>query len=176
MPQVMPAYATHLLAPQESVGYVTRPRTVRLGMLLALGTIVLALAVFSFIVDPGFIRLASLPAFPLLGAQLGHLIHRPVIFVTDRRVVSASRGQTPLSIDLDRLKAIRLQQSAVERLFGYGSLHLLVQPPEYLGEGAFLRYRLSRLPNVTALASALSTAAGFTNDVPTIVRKGALRA
>ena len=110
---MMPAYATRLLVPRESISYVTRPRAVGLGMLLALGAILLALAVFSAIVDPGFLRLASLPAFPLLGAELGNLIHRPVIFVTDRRVVSARRGQTPLSIDLDRLKAMGLQQRAV---------------------------------------------------------------
>lgn len=172
----MPAYATRLLIPQESVGYITHPRAVRLGMLLALGVIVLALAVFSFIVDPGFIRLASLPAFPLLGAHLSNLMHRPVIFVTDRRVVSASRGQTPLAIGLDRVKAIRLQQNAVERLCGYGSLHLLVQPDEGLGAGAFLTYRLSRLPNALALASAIATATGLKNEPPITTQNGVLRA
>lgn len=164
---MMPRYATRLLFPHESIGYVTRPRAISLGMLLALGTILLALAVFSAIVDPGFIRLASLPAFPLLGATLGSLIHRPVIFVTDRRVVSASRGQKPLSIDLDRLKAMGLQQRALERLLGYGSVQLLVQPPEPLGEGVFLRYKLSRIPDARALAAAISTAAGFTDGPAT---------
>jgi type II secretory pathway component PulM len=54
---MMPAYATRLLVPHESISYVTRPRAVSLGMLLALGAILLALAVFSAIVDPGSIRL-----------------------------------------------------------------------------------------------------------------------
>lgn len=173
---MMPAYATRLLVPHESISYVTRPRAVSLGMLLALGAILLALAVFSAIVDPGFIRLASLPAFPLLGAELGNLIHRPVIFVTDRRVVSARRGQTPLSIDLDRLKAVGLQQRAVERLLGYGRVHLLVQPPGDLGEEVFLRYELSRLPDVRALAAAISTAAGLADGPATPDHNGVLRA
>lgn len=165
-----------LLLPQEAVGYVTRPRAVRLAMLLVLGVIVLALALFSFIVDPGFIRLASLPAFPLLGAHLSNLIHRPVIFVTDRRVISASRGQMPLSINLDRLIAIRLQQNAVERLCGYGSVHLLVQPDEDLGAGVFSTYGLSRLPNATALASAIATATGRKHEPSITTRNGVLRA
>lgn len=173
---MMPAHATRLLVAHERIGYVTRPRAVSLGILLALGTILLALAVFSAIVDPGFIRLASLPAFPLLGAQLGNLLHRPVIFVTDRRVVSARRGQKPLSIDIDRLRAIRLQQSTVERHLAYGTVYLLVKTAEDLGEGVFLQYELSRLPDARALAAAISTAAGLADGMATTERNDVLRA
>lgn len=157
--RLLPAYAATLLAADEIVCYRTRPRAMRLDMLLVLGAIVAALAIFSAAVEPGFIRLAILPALPLAGAHCGYLLHSPVIFVTDRRVVSAGRFLQPLSIDLARLKAARVQQSGFERRLGYGSLFLLVQPLQDLGEGVFVRYALPRLPDASALGSAIVTAA-----------------
>ena len=69
-----------------------------------------------------------------------------------------------------------LQQRAVERLLGYGRLHLLVRPPGDLGEDVFLRYELSRLPDACALTAAISTAAGFADGPVTTGHNNVLRA
>lgn len=151
----LPAYAARLLEPDEAVRYRTRPRAMGLGLRVALGAILGALATFSVLVEPGFIRLAILPALPLVGTLGGHWLHSPVIFVTTRRVVYAGRWLRPLSIDLARLKAVRIQQGRVERRLGYGRLLLLVTPLEDLGEDVFVRHEFARLPDAAALAAAL---------------------
>lgn len=155
----MPAYAARLLAPDETAGYVTRPRAMRLGLLVVLGAILAALVVFSLAVEPGFIRLAILPALPLVGAYGGYVMRSPVIFVTDQRVIFAGRWLEPLAIELTRLKALRVQQNRLERLLGYGRLFMLVIPLEDLGEDVFMRHVAHRLPDAPALASAITAAA-----------------
>jgi hypothetical protein len=129
-------------------------------MFVVMSAVVLGLVVFSIIVEPGFIRLLSLPAIPLLGGVAASRLHSPVIFVTDRRIVSARRFFKPLSLGLERLKAIRVQQNRLGRLLGYGELLLLFHPPQDLGEGVFLRFTLSKLPDAASLGSAISAAAG----------------
>ena len=160
----IPGYAVKSLLPHESVCYVTRPRLVSLGMYVANVSIVLALVVFSAIVEPGFIRLLALPAFPLVGMIAGNLIHSPVIIVTDRRIVYARRFAEPLSFELAKLKATRVKQNRLERLLSFGELHLLFDPPEDRGEGVFLSHTLSRLPAPYALnIKIVSTAANLTS-------------
>ncbi|MBL8488391.1 MAG: PH domain-containing protein [Rhodocyclaceae bacterium] len=161
----LPAHAARLLAPGEGVRHVTRPRAVRLGLLLFLGGIVLALAVFSAIVEPGFIRLAVLPALPLVGAHAGRMLHSPAIFVTDRRLVFARRWMPALVVGMADVKGLRVRQSALERLLGYGTLDVLVQPPEDRGEGVFLSYALTPLPDAAALASVLAEGMSAGKDV-----------
>ncbi len=156
--KALPGNASRIPAPNETVRDLTRPRAMRLGMLLVLGSILSALAKFSVIVEPGFIRLATLPALPLLGAHIAQLAHSRVIFVTDRRVVSAGRWSKPLSIKLVRLRAIRVQQSGLESRLRHGRLFLLVQPPQELGEGVFLTYELPRLADASTLGSAIAEA------------------
>ena len=129
MAKEMQAYAARLLAPREGVRYLTRPRFLSLGMLVVMAAVVLGLVVFSIVVEPGFIQLLNLPAIPLLGGLIASLTHSPVIFVTDRRIVFARRFLKPLSLDLKRLSAIRVQQNSLERLLGYGELLLLFHPP-----------------------------------------------
>jgi hypothetical protein len=51
--------------------------------------------------------LLSLPAIPLLGSLIASLMHSPVIFVTDRRIVFARRFLKPLSLSLERLEAMQ---------------------------------------------------------------------
>jgi hypothetical protein len=137
-----------------------------MGMLVVMAAVVLGLVVFSLIVEPGFIRLLSLPAIPLLGGLVASLTHSPVIFVTDRRIVLARRFLKPLSLDLERLEAIRVQQNLLGRLLGYGELLLLFHPHQDLGEGVFLKFTLSKLPDAASLGLAISAAAGaLKNDV-----------
>ncbi|NPU84048.1 MAG: PH domain-containing protein [Syntrophaceae bacterium] len=155
----MPAYAARLLEPLEGVRYLTRPRLLSLGMLVVMTAVVLGLVVFSIVVEPGFIRLLSLPAFPLLGGLIASLMHAPVIFVTDRRIVFARRFLKPLSLGLERLEATQVRQNPLGRLLGYGELNLLFQPPQDLGEGIFLRFTLSKLPDAASLNSAISVSA-----------------
>jgi hypothetical protein len=131
-----------------------------------MSAVVIGLVVFSIIVEPGFIRLLSLPALPLLGGFAASLMHSPVIFVTDCRIVFARRFLKPLSLGLERLEAIRIQQNRLGRLLGYGELLLLFQPPQGLGEGVFHQITLSKLPDTASLGSAISAAAGaLRNDV-----------
>ncbi|RLJ65173.1 PH domain-containing protein [Sulfurisoma sediminicola] len=158
MARKVPAHAARLLAPGESVRHLVRPRAVPLRMLLTLGTIFVALAAFSAVVEPGFIRLGVLPALPLVGGYAAHMVHSPAILVTDRRIVSAARWQRPLSVDLERLAAFKVQQGALERRLGYGTVFLLVQPPEDLGEGVFLSFELARIPDAESLGTAVSAA------------------
>jgi hypothetical protein len=160
MARGVPAHAARLLAPEEGVRYVTRPRLMSLDVLLVMTAVVLGLVLFSMLVEPGFIRLLSLPAFPLLGGFAGRLTLSPVIFVTDRRLVFARRFCKPLSLDLERLKAIRVQQKPLGRLLRYGNLVLLFQPLQDLGEGVFIRFKLEKLPDAVSLGSAISAAAG----------------
>jgi hypothetical protein len=162
----MSAYAARLLEPHEEVIYLTRPRFLSLGMLVVMTTLVLGLIVFSIVVEPGFIRMLSLPAIPLLGGLIASLTHSPAVFVTDRRILLARRFLKPLSLDLRRLEVIRVRQNPLEHLLGYGELLLLLQPPQYLGEGVFLQFTLSRLPDAASLVSAISAAASaLKNDV-----------
>ena len=49
-----------------------------------------------------------------LGSLAAALTFSPVILVTDRRVVSARRFCEPLSLDLERLEAIRVQQTPLD--------------------------------------------------------------
>ena len=156
----LPAYAARMLAPCEGVRYLTRPRLLSLGMFVVMSAVVLALVVYSIVVEPGFIRLLSLPAIPLLGGVAASLMHSPVIFVTDRRIVFARRFLKPLSLGLERLEAIRVQQNRLGRLLGYGELLLLSQPLQDLGEGVFHQITLSKLPDAASLGSAISAAAG----------------
>ena len=157
--QGIPAHAARLLLPREGVRYRTRPRVLSLGMLVFMAVVALALVVFSIIVEPGFIRMLSLPAIPVVGSLAAFLAHRPVIFVTDRRIVFARRFLKPMSLDLERLEAFRVRQNPLGRLLGYGDLLLLFRPPQDLGEGVFLRFTLSRLPDAASLGSAASAAA-----------------
>lgn len=157
--KMIPGHAAKLLLPHEIVRYATRPRWVSFGMYVFNVSVGLALAVFSAIVEPGFIRLLALPAFPLLGMITAALVYYPVIFVTDRRIVYARRFVEPLAFELDKLRATRIKQKWLERLLSYGELHLLFQPPEDKGEGVFLSYTLSRLPDPSALNSAIVSAA-----------------
>jgi hypothetical protein len=128
-------------------------------MYVANVSIVLALVVFSAIVEPGFIRLLALPAFPLVGMCAGSVLHSPVIFVTDRRIVYARRFEKPQAFELAKLKATRVKQTRLERLLSFGELHLLFDPPEDRGEGVFLAYTLSRLPDPNALSIKIQSAA-----------------
>lgn len=162
-----PAYAARLLGPHERIRHIARPRWVALRMLMFFGGTILALAVFSVVIqDIGFIRLASLPAFPLLGSLLAKLTLSPVIFVTDRRVVFAHRFHKPLIVDLECLKIIRLEQSSLTRLLGFSELHLLFKPPDGNPEGFLLSITLPRLPDAIPLGSAIIAAAkDLGNDV-----------
>lgn len=162
----LPAHAARLLEPGERVRYLTRPRTVRLGLLLVLGGVVLALAVFSAIVEPGFFRLAILPSLPFVGAYAGRLLHAPAILVTDRRILFARRWMPALSIGLAAVRGLRLRQSRTERLFGYGTLDVLAQPPMDRGEGVFLAYALTPLPDAAGLASAIAAAGEDSGQPP----------
>lgn len=155
----MPAYAARLLEPHEGVRYLTRPCLLSMGMLVVMTVVVLGLVIFSIIVEPGFIRLLSLPAFPLLGGFIAFLVHSPVIFVTDSRIVFARRFMKPLSLGLERLEGIQVRQNSLGRLLGYGELILLFQPSQDLGKGVFLQFALSRLPDAASLDSEISAAA-----------------
>ena len=158
--QKMPAYAVRLLAPGEGVRYLTRPRLLPLYMIVFMVAVVLTMVAFSVMIeDPGFLRLLSIPALPVLGAIAGHCLLSPVMLVTDRRVVSAQRFLKPLSLDLERLVKIQAQQTPLGRFLGYGALHLLFPHPRDHGEGVFLSYSLEKLSDATSLASAISTAA-----------------
>jgi hypothetical protein len=161
MAQKVPAHAVRLLAPGEGVRYFTRPRLLPLNMLVFIAVVVLALVAFSVVIeDPGFLRLLIIPALPVLGGIIGYFLHSPVILVTDRRIVSAHRFLKPLSLNLERLEKMRVHQTSLERLLGYGSLHLLFPHPRNHREGVFLNYTLEKLPNAYSLASAISVATG----------------
>ena len=158
--QKVPAHAARLLAPHESVRYLTRPRIFPLYMLVFMAAVVLGVAAFSAVIkDPGFMRLLSIPAIPLLGGLVGYIVNSPVILVTDRRVVSAGRFSKPLVLGLERLEAVRVRQNPPGRLLGYGTLFLLVRPLEDLGQGVFLQFRLEKLCDAASLGSAISAAA-----------------
>jgi hypothetical protein len=80
----LPRYAARLVAPCEKVSYLTRPRTLSLGMFVVMSAVFSVMVVFSIIImDLGFLRLLSLPVFPLLGSLAASLLHSPVILVTD---------------------------------------------------------------------------------------------
>jgi hypothetical protein len=129
-------------------------------MFVFMAAVVLGLVVFSAVIeDPGFLRLLSIPALPVLGGIAGYFLHSPVILVTDRRVVFARRFRKPLSLDLEKLEKMRVQQTPLGRLLGYGTLHLLFPHPRDHGEGVFLNYSLEKLPDAASLASAISVAA-----------------
>lgn len=157
----VPAYATRLLTPREGLRYLTRPRLLPLYMLVFVLAVVLGVVVFSAVVeDPGFTRLLIIPTIPVLDGFAGYLLHTPVILVTDHRIISARRFFKPLSLDLERLEALRVQKNPIERLLGYGTLVLLFHPPRDLGEGVFLRFELKKLPDAASLGSAISAAVG----------------
>ncbi len=157
----VPAHAARLLAPGEEVHYLTRPRLLSLHMLVFVAAVVLGVVAFSVMIeDPGFMRLLSIPAFPLLGGIAAYLLHWPVTLVTDRRVLSARRFVKPLSLDLEKLEKTLVQQTRLGHLLGYGTLHLLFPHPQDRGEGVFLNYSLEQLPDAASLAAAISAAAG----------------
>jgi hypothetical protein len=159
MAQKVPAYAARLLAPGEGVRYLTRPRLLPLYMLVFMAVVVLALVAFSVMIeDPGFLRLLSIPALPVLGGIAGYFLHSPVILVTDHRVVSARRFLKPLSLDLEKLDKMRVQLTPLGRMLGYGTLHMLFPHPRDHREGVFLNYALEKLPDAASLASAISVA------------------
>ncbi len=158
--QRVPAYAARLLAPREGVRYLTRRRWVGLDFLGVMAAVVLALVVYSVLVEPGFIRLLALPALPFLGSFAAALTLSPVILVTDLRVVFARRFSEPVSLGLERLRTIRLEQKSLGRLLGYGKLLLLIEPPPGLDEGVFSQITLTNLPDAASLGSAISAAAG----------------
>jgi hypothetical protein len=157
----LPSHAAKLLTPNEEVHYLTRPRWVSLQILLVFGSIVLVLAICSVLLeDPGFFRLASLPGFPLMGSYAAHLTLSPVVFVTDHRIISARRWNQPLSIDFEKLRKIRIQQSRLQRLLGFGEMSLLIDPIQNPRPGVFVQFTLSRLPDAIALETAIATFAG----------------
>jgi hypothetical protein len=129
-------------------------------MLVFMAAVVLALVAFSVMIeDPGFLRLLSIPALPVLGGIAGYFLLSPVILVTDRRLVSARRFLKPLSLDLEKLEKMRVQQTPLGRLIGYGTLDLLFPHPRDHSEWVFLNYSLEKLPDAASLASAISVAA-----------------
>ncbi len=155
----LPSHAARLLMPNEEIRYLTRPRWVSLQILLVFGFIVLALAICSVLLeDPGFFRLASLPGFPLLGGYAAHLTLCPVIFVTDHRIIYARRWNQPLCIDFEKLRGLRIQQSPLQRVLGFGEMSLLIDPIQKPKPGVFLQFTLSRLPDAIALKSAIDIA------------------
>ncbi len=156
----IPRYAAKLLAPDEQVVFVTHPRAVRLGLVLTLGSIFLVLEVFAAIVQPGMIGLGVLPGLPLLGAHFGHLVISPVIFVSDRRVVSAARGQRPLSVDLVKVKRVLLRQKKLERIFHYGDVDVLIQHPATPQEGGYIGYEMAMVADAKGLVGAICAGAG----------------
>lgn len=158
MPPRIPGHAECLLAPGETVSFITHPRAARLGMQLVLGGIFLALAIFSLIVEPGFIRLGILPALPLIGAHFGSMLIRPVIMVTNRRVISAARGQRPLSVELGRASVVRVSQKKLERIFGYGDVYLLAPHPAAVGPITYVGQVLEMVADAHGLAAAVSAA------------------
>lgn len=158
MKEKLPAHATRLLEPYEEILYLTRPRMFSLGMVVVMTTVILALAVFSIIVEPGFIRLLALPACPLLGGIAGRLLHTPVIFVTDRRIVFARRFLKPLSHPLEKLVEMRVRQNRLGRLLGQGDLFLFFTPPQNANRGFFQQVALLKIPDVGSLSSAISSA------------------
>lgn len=156
MARKIPRYAAKLLAADEHVVFVTHPRAVRLGLALTLGGIFLVLAIFAAIVQPGMIGLGVLPGLPLLGAHFGHLVISPVIFVTNRRVVSAARGQKPLSVDLIKVKRVLLSQKRLERLFGYGDVDVLIHHPLSPQERTYVGYGMAMVADASGLVAAIS--------------------
>ena len=157
--QKVPAYAARLLASNEGARYITRPRLLSLYMLVFIVAAVLALVAFSMVIkDPGFLRLLSIPALPVVGGIAGYFLHSPVILITDHRVLSARRFCKPLSLDLEKLERMRVQQTPLERLLRYSTLHLLFPHTQDHGEGVFLSYSLEKIPDATSLASAISMA------------------
>ncbi len=156
----VPVHAARLLGLGEEVRYLMRPRVLPLYMLMGMATIVFAVGFVSVVIeDPGFMRLLSIPAIPMLGGIVGHLIHCPVILVTNRRILSASRFFKPLSLGLEELKALSVKQNPLGRLIGYGTLVLLVHPSQNVGGGAFLKFELKKLPDASALDRAILAAA-----------------
>jgi hypothetical protein len=157
----VPAHAARLLTLREEVRYLTKPRLLPLYMLAFIVAVALGIVGFSVVIkDPGFMRLLSIPALPVLGGVAGYLLHFPVILVTNSRVISAGRFFKPQSLDLEKLEALRIKQNPLGRLIGYGTLVLLVHPPQDLGEGVFLRFELKNVPDAPSLSSAILAAAG----------------
>ena len=159
--QKVPAYVARLLTVREEVRYLTRPRLLSMYMLVFTVAVALGVIVFSMLIkDPGFMRLLSLPAIPVLGSIAGYLLHFPVILVTNNRIISAGRFVKSLSIDLEKVETLRIEQHPLARWIGYGTLVLLVHPPQDLGEGIFLRFELKNVPDAPSLNSAILAAAG----------------
>jgi hypothetical protein len=168
----VPAYAARLLAPCEGVRYLTRPRLLPLRLLVFMVAIVLAMVAFSIVIeDPGFLRLLSIPALPVLGGIAAYVLHSPVILITDHHIVSARRFCKPLSFDLESLERMHVRQTPLERFLGYGTLLLLFPHPQNHGEGVFLSYSLEKLPDATSLASAISMAVRDLRNDATVKEK-----
>ena len=148
-----------MLTPQEKLLYSTRQRWISLQMLAVFGSIVVAVAICAFLLkDPGFLGLASLPAFPLIGSGLGHLMFSPAIFVTDQRIVYARRFEKPVSIDFVNLRGLRIRQTRAQQFFGFGELSVLIDPPGGPQPDRFLSFSFPRLPDAVALQQAVVTA------------------
>ncbi len=159
--QRVPAHVRRQLTFSEEVRYLTRPRLLPLYMLVFIAAVVLGMAVFSAVIeDPGFLRLLSIPALPVLGGVIGYFIQSPVIAVTNSRIISAGRFLKPRCLDLEKLQALRVEQNLLGRLIGYGTLVLLFHPREDRGEGVFLQFELKKLPDGPSLSSAILAAAG----------------
>ncbi len=157
--KTIPAYAMPLLAAGEAVRYLTRPRLLSMGMFIFMVTVLLGLTIFSLIVEPGFLRMLSLPALPIIGSLAASLVHSPAIFVTDRRIVFARRFLKPQIFPIGELQGCRVKQGGLGRLLGYGELLLFFRHPEDRREGVFLVFTLSRLPDAASLGAAVTAAA-----------------
>jgi hypothetical protein len=156
----VPVHVARLLSPGETIRYLTRPRPMSLGVLSTMTMAVLAVAAFSIVIEqPGFIGLLAVPGAPLIGGIGGYLLHAPVIFVSNGRLVMAARFREPQIFDLQLLEAVRIKQNALERRLGFGEVWLLFLPLENRGEGLFFQFKLSRVPDAAALADAITSAA-----------------
>jgi len=159
MVKKLPAHATRILEPGESVLYLTRPRWVPLDFLSVVAVIALGLVVYAVLVEPGFIGLLILPALPFVGRFAAALTYSQIIFVTENRLMVARRFNQPLSLGLEWLKAIRIQQNRVQRMLGYGKLFLLVRVPRNHNQEALFQIKLTSLPDAAALALVITGAA-----------------
>jgi hypothetical protein len=145
----------------EHVQYVGRYHWASQDVLIVMGPIMLAVGVFSVLVEPGFVRIAILPGLPfLIGLVIWLSSWSARIVVTDQRLMLT--GLFGLrSLPLSEINEVGLEQSPTGRALDYAHVILFVEPSEADPEGVRRVGWSGRevVRNPMGLVSALVTAA-----------------
>lgn len=157
--------------PDEPIVHRAGPHWVSQDITLALAALVLGTVLWSWLIDPGFIRFVIIPAVPLvlrLAVDIPRYWHFEVVLTTRRLVVNVGIVRDVFhELPVSEIAHVSTRRNALGRLMGFGDVDVVVESPGPAGEAVRGTYTMRYVRRPEELAEAVRGASeALRSDAP----------